>query len=86
MRSRIPVEQSQFTRLSSLVKVGLASGTSTAPISICELIGQSAILLFRFSVYDLDNETATLADDDFLGQLECTLGEVRMWMGEGVEG
>ena len=85
MRSRIPVEQSQFTRLSSLVKVGLASGTSTAAISICELIGQGTIL-FRLSVYDLDNETATLADDDFLGQLECTLGEVRMWMGEGVEG
>ena len=67
------------------MKVGLASGTSAAPISICELIGQGTIL-FRFSVYDLDNETATLADDDFLGQLECTLGEVRMWMGEGVEG
>ena len=68
------------------MKVGLASGTSRAAISICELIGQGTILLFRFSVYDLDNETATLADDDFLGQLECTLGEVRMWMGEGMEG
>ena len=31
----------------------------------------------KFSVYDLDNETRTLEDDDFLGQLECTLGEVR---------
>lgn len=67
------------------MKVGLASGTSTAAISIYDLIGQGTILLFRFSVYDLDNETATLADDDFLGQLECTLGEVRMWMGEGVK-
>jgi hypothetical protein len=31
----------------------------------------------RFAVYDLDNETASLADDDFLGSLECSLGEVR---------
>ena len=30
----------------------------------------------RFAVYDLDNETASLADDDFLGSLECSLGEV----------
>ena len=36
-------------------------------------------------MYDLDNATATLADDDFLGQLECTLGEVRVWRGESVE-
>ena len=50
------------------------------------MIGQAAALLSRFSVYDLDNETATLGDDDFLGQLECTLGEVRMWRGESVKG
>ena len=37
-------------------------------------------------MYDLDNESASLADDDFLGQLECTLGEVRGWRGEDVEG
>ncbi len=30
----------------------------------------------RFSVFDLDNATSTLDDDDFLGCLECTLGEV----------
>ena len=30
----------------------------------------------RFYVYDLDNETATLDDDDVLGNLECNLGEV----------
>ena len=30
----------------------------------------------RFCVYDLDNETATLDDDDVLGSLECNLGEV----------
>ena len=30
----------------------------------------------RFVVYDLDNETATLDDDDFLGSIECSLGEV----------
>ena len=31
----------------------------------------------KFSVYDIDNETDSLGDDDFLGSLECTLGEVR---------
>lgn len=30
----------------------------------------------KFCVYDIDNETSTLADDDFLGSLECTMGEV----------
>ncbi|XP_077862826.1 copine-3-like [Saccoglossus kowalevskii] len=29
-----------------------------------------------FNVYDIDNETEKLSDDDFLGQLECTLGQV----------
>lgn len=30
----------------------------------------------KVEVYDLDNETATLADDDFLGMIECNLGVV----------
>ena len=30
----------------------------------------------RFSVYDIDNATADLNDDDFLGQTEVTLGQV----------
>ena len=30
----------------------------------------------RFAVYDLDNDTKSLADDDFLGDMECTLGQV----------
>ena len=30
----------------------------------------------RFSVYDIDNSTSGLEDDDFLGLIECTLGEV----------
>ena len=30
----------------------------------------------RIEVYDLDNATPQLSDDDFLGQLECTLGQV----------
>lgn len=30
----------------------------------------------QFSVYDLDNNTPKLSDDDFLGQVECTLGQV----------
>ena len=29
-----------------------------------------------FKVYDLDNDTPQVSDDDFLGQIECTLGEV----------
>ena len=35
----------------------------------------------RFCVYDLDNETGTLDDDDVLGSLECNLGEVMDWAG-----
>jgi copine 1/2/3 len=31
----------------------------------------------RFRVYDLDNDTPEVSDDDFLGQIKCTLGEVR---------
>ncbi|XP_067130751.1 copine-3-like [Centruroides vittatus] len=30
----------------------------------------------KFVVYDIDNDTKTLADDDFLSVLECTLGEI----------
>ncbi|XP_066274481.1 copine-3-like isoform X1 [Branchiostoma lanceolatum] len=30
----------------------------------------------KFCVYDVDNATSTLADDDFLGSLECTLGQI----------
>lgn len=29
-----------------------------------------------FSVYDIDNATASLDDDDFLGSMQCTLGHV----------
>jgi len=29
-----------------------------------------------FAVYDMDNSTPQVSDDDFLGQIECTLGEV----------
>ena len=31
----------------------------------------------KFCVYDIDNATSTLDDDDFLGSMECKLGEVR---------
>ncbi len=31
----------------------------------------------RFAVYDLDNKTPDLSDDDFLGEMECTMGQVR---------
>ncbi|KAM4606673.1 copine-3-like isoform 2-T2 [Polymixia lowei] len=30
----------------------------------------------KFSVYDIDNDTRDLGDDDFLGELECTLGQI----------
>ncbi|CAH1780422.1 unnamed protein product [Owenia fusiformis] len=30
----------------------------------------------RIAVYDIDNQTSRLDDDDFLGQLDCTLGQV----------
>ena len=30
----------------------------------------------KFSVYDIDNKTPDLKDDDFLGSMECTLGQV----------
>ena len=30
----------------------------------------------RFTIYDVDNATSSLEDDDFLGCMECTLGEV----------
>ncbi len=31
----------------------------------------------KLTVYDLDNATSSLEDDDYLGGLECCLGEVR---------
>lgn len=30
----------------------------------------------RFEVYDIDSESCSLQDADFLGELECTLGQV----------
>ena len=30
----------------------------------------------KFSVFDVDNESKKLDDDDFLGTMECTLGQV----------
>lgn len=30
----------------------------------------------QFSVFDIDNETSKLDDDDFLGHMECNLGQV----------
>ena len=31
----------------------------------------------KIAVYDIDNATPQLGDDDFLGQIETTLGQVR---------
>ncbi|XP_078343131.1 copine-3-like isoform X2 [Oculina patagonica] len=30
----------------------------------------------KFTVYDVDNETSSLGDDDFLGDMECNLGQI----------
>ncbi|KAL1023355.1 hypothetical protein UPYG_G00039660 [Umbra pygmaea] len=30
----------------------------------------------KFRIYDIDNKTIDLSDDDFLGELDCTLGQV----------
>ncbi|GFS16625.1 copine-3 [Elysia marginata] len=35
-----------------------------------------AVQHIRVRVYDIDNSTEKLGDDDFLGQMECTLGQV----------
>ena len=32
----------------------------------------------KLQVYDLDNKSADLSDDDYLGGIECTLGQVRV--------
>lgn len=37
----------------------------------------------KFSVNDIDNKSAELTDDDFLGGMECTLGQVREGEGQG---
>eukprot|EP00736_Rhodelphis_marinus_P005477 Rmarinus@m.8941 len=35
-----------------------------------------AVQRIRFAVYDADNESADLSDDDYIGQLLCTVGEI----------
>ena len=30
----------------------------------------------KFAVFDIDNATHSLDDDDFLGEIDCTLGNV----------
>uniref|UniRef100_A0A4X1U9B8 Copine 3 n=2 Tax=Sus scrofa TaxID=9823 RepID=A0A4X1U9B8_PIG len=30
----------------------------------------------KFGIYDIDNKTIELSDDDFLGEFECTLGQI----------
>ncbi|MGH0157488.1 UNVERIFIED_CONTAM: hypothetical protein FKN15_043902 [Acipenser sinensis] len=32
----------------------------------------------KFGVYDVDNKTIDLSDDDFLGEIECTVGQSQM--------
>ncbi|GFN97506.1 copine-3 [Plakobranchus ocellatus] len=35
-----------------------------------------AVQHVRVRVYDVDNSTEKMSDDDFLGQMECTLGQI----------
>ena len=35
----------------------------------------------KIAVYDLDNSTPQLGDDDFLGHVECSLGQVSVGQG-----
>ncbi|KAM8822890.1 copine-3-like isoform 2-T2 [Spinachia spinachia] len=35
-----------------------------------------AVQKMKFCVYDIDNDTYDLGDDDFLGEFECTLGQI----------
>uniref|UniRef100_A0A672KDK0 C2 domain-containing protein n=1 Tax=Sinocyclocheilus grahami TaxID=75366 RepID=A0A672KDK0_SINGR len=30
----------------------------------------------KFGIYDIDNKSVNLSDDDFLGGFECTLGQI----------
>lgn len=33
----------------------------------------------KFTVYDIDNPTESLSDDELLGSIECSLGEVSIF-------
>ncbi|XP_028399865.1 copine-3-like isoform X2 [Dendronephthya gigantea] len=46
----------------------------TKPINVDYQFERVQKLLF--SVFDIDNETSQLDDDDFLGQMECNLGQI----------
>uniref|UniRef100_A0AAY4A8G0 C2 domain-containing protein n=1 Tax=Denticeps clupeoides TaxID=299321 RepID=A0AAY4A8G0_9TELE len=35
-----------------------------------------AVQKLKFGIYDIDNKTVDLSDDDFLGEFECTLGQI----------
>ena len=48
--------------------------TFTKPIDIDYHFEKVQKLMF--SVFDIDNETSRLDDDDFLGQMDCNLGQV----------
>lgn len=37
----------------------------------------------RFEVYDIDSENYSLQESDFLGELECTLGQVIICVCDG---
>ena len=46
----------------------------TKPIEVDYFFEESQKM--KVMVYDVDNETQNLSDDDFLGRHECTLGQV----------
>ena len=58
--------------------------TFTKPIDIDYHFEKVQKLMF--SVFDIDNETSRLDDDDFLGQMDCNLGQVGTCDVSGVKG
>lgn len=40
----------------------------------------------RFEIYDIDSDACSVQDADFLGELECTLGQVGCLSGRGSVG
>ena len=42
------------------------------------------ILSFRFDVYDADDNSSNLDNQDFIGSMECSLGEIVSAQGRGL--
>ena len=40
--------------------------------------------MFRFDVYDADDKSSNLDNHDFIGSMECSLGEIVSVQGKGL--